>query len=169
MTRHRCGWQEGQCPPGAPWHIELSNPVDAASFRKDMVRVEPALPGLVVSVHGPMLVVQGRSKPRTTYRVTLAASLPDTFGQTLGAAQTITFAVGRAEPSLQAAGGELAVLDPAAGPRLSVYSTGLATLKVTVHRVASVGLGRVSRVPRSTRSGTARCPCRRGRRPCRAR
>ena len=43
---------------------------------------------------------------------------------------------GRAEPSLHAAGGELVVLDPAAGPRLSVYSTGLAALKVTVHRVA---------------------------------
>ena len=133
---HRCGWQEGQCPPGAPWQIELSNPVDAAAFRKDMVRVEPALSGLVVSAHGPRLVVHGRSKPRTTYRVTLAASLPDEFGQTLGAEQTLTFAVGRAEPALSAAGGELAVLDPAAGPRLSVYSTGLPTLKVTVHRVA---------------------------------
>jgi uncharacterized protein YfaS (alpha-2-macroglobulin family) len=135
VTRHRCGWQEGVCPPGTPWQIELSNPIDAAAFRKEMVRVEPALPGIVVSVHGPTLVVQGRSKPRTTYRVTLDAALPDVFGQTLGAPATLTFAVGRAEPSLSAARGDMAVLDPAAGPRLSVYSTGLATLKVTVQRV----------------------------------
>lgn len=136
VTAHRCGWQEGRCPPGAPWHIELSNPVDAAAFRKDMVRVEPALPGVVVSAHGPQIVIQGRSKPRTTYRVTLDAALPDEFGQTLGAPQTLTFTVGRAEPSLSATGADLVVLDPAAGPRLSVYSTGLAALRVAVHRVA---------------------------------
>src|SRR5688500_8044235 len=31
VTGHRCGWQEGRCPPGAAWQIELSNPVDAAA------------------------------------------------------------------------------------------------------------------------------------------
>jgi len=135
VTAQRCGWQPNVCPPGAPWHIELSNAVDAAAFTKDMVRVEPELPGLVVAAHGNVLMVQGRSKPRTTYRVTLSASLPDAFGQTLGAPHTVSFAVGRAQPSLSAGGGELVVLDPAAPPRLSVYSTGIAALKVTVHRV----------------------------------
>ena len=136
VTGHRCGWPEGHCPPGTPWQIELSNPIDPATFSDEMVRVDPALPGLVVAAYGPRLMVQGGSKPHTAYRVTLAASLPDAFGQTLGGPQTLSFAVGRAEPSLLAAGGEMIVLDPAAGPRLSVYSTGLATLDVTVHRVA---------------------------------
>jgi hypothetical protein len=85
VTGHRCGWQKDLCPPGAPWHIDLSNPVDTEGFTAEMVRVEPALPGLAVSAHGKHLLVRGRSRPRTQYRVTLSASLPDEFGQTLGA------------------------------------------------------------------------------------
>ena len=101
-----------------------------------MVRVAPELPGRQVSVHGTTLVIHGRSRPRTTYAVTLAGALPDVFGQTLGQDQTVRFTVGRAQPSISAAGESITVLDPAGGSRLSVYSAGVPALQVTVHRVA---------------------------------
>ncbi|MET0555921.1 MAG: alpha-2-macroglobulin family protein [Vicinamibacteria bacterium] len=134
VVEHRCGWN-GQCPPGTPWQIRFSNPIDAAAFRRDMVRVSPEVPGLKVDPGGQWINVRVASKGRTTYRLTLDAALPDEFGQTLGAAQTLTFTVGSAEPSLWGKTG-LVVLDPAAGPRLSVYSTNHAALKVRAYAVA---------------------------------
>jgi alpha-2-macroglobulin len=135
VVRHQCAWGNNECPPGAPWQVELSNALDAAAFKKEMVRVAPELPGLQVSVHGATLVVQGRSRPRTAYAVTLAGALADVFGQTLGQDQTVRFTVGRAQPSISAAGETITVLDPAGGSRLSVYSAGVVTLEVIVHRV----------------------------------
>jgi alpha-2-macroglobulin len=133
VVEHRCGWN-GQCPPGTPWQIQFSNPLDAAAFRRDMVRVTPDVPGLKVDVSGQWMNVRVGSKGRTTYKLTLDAALRDVFGQTLGTPQTLSFAVGSAEPSLYGKTG-LVVLDPAAGPRLSVYSTNHAALKVRAYAV----------------------------------
>lgn len=134
VEEHRCGWN-GQCPPGTPWQIRLSNPVDAALFRREMVRVVPDVPGLKVDVSGQWLNVRGGTRGRTTYRLTLDAALPDVFGQTLGTAQTLSFTVGSAEPYLYGQTG-MVVLDPAAGPRMSVYSVNHAGLKVRAYAVA---------------------------------
>ncbi len=134
VTSHRCGWNN-QCPPQAPWLVLLSNPIDAKAFRKDMVRVEPDLPGLKVVVNGNSLSVRGSSKGRTTYRVTLAAALPDAFGQTLEQPATLTFTVGTAPESLFAPGVPFVVLDPAAGPRFSVYSVNHGALRVQMYAV----------------------------------
>jgi len=104
VSGRRCGWND-QCPPLSPWQIELSNPIDPKAFRKEMVRVEPELPGLKVQVFGPNLTISGASRGRTTYTVTLAAGLPDIFGQTLGQPATVSFTVGAAPESLFAPGG----------------------------------------------------------------
>ena len=133
---HRCGWND-QCPPFTPWNVELTNPVDAKAFRKEMVRVEPALPGMKVDVYGQSLSIRGLSKGRTTYRVTLSASIPDGFGQTLEQDQSLTFVVGSAPQSLSSQGGELVVLDPFAPPRFSVYSVNHEALKLRLHAVTA--------------------------------
>jgi uncharacterized protein YfaS (alpha-2-macroglobulin family) len=133
VVAHRCGWN-GQCPPGAPWQIQFSNPLDLKAWKRELVRVSPELPGLKTSVSGVWLNVAGRSQGRTTYRVTLAAGIRDEFGQTLGSPQTLTFAVGSAPPMLTGRGG-FVTLDPAAGPRFSVYSINHDALKVRVHAV----------------------------------
>jgi len=135
VTAHRCGWGQG-CPPRTPWQVELSNPLDAKAFRKDMVRVEPELPGMKVSVHGATLSIQGASKGRTAYTVTVAGSLPDVFGQTLGQPATLRFEVGTAPESLFAPGGSFVVLDPVAGPRFSVYTVNHDALAVEAYAVA---------------------------------
>jgi hypothetical protein len=136
VTAHECGWQKGECPPFMPWQITFSNPIDPKAFRKEMVRVDPELPALKVDLYpGDRMVVSGRARGRTTYRVTLAAALPDTFGQTLGHDETVEFEVTAAPQSLTAAGNGFVVLDPAAGPRFSVYSVNHDALKVRAYAV----------------------------------
>jgi uncharacterized protein YfaS (alpha-2-macroglobulin family) len=129
VKSHRCGYND-QCPPFTPWQVELTNPIDAKAFHKEMVRVTPELPGLKVAVYGETLNVSGQSKGRTHYAVTLSGEIQDTFGQSLGAPASVTFDVGSAQASLFAPGGNLVVLDPAAGPRFSVYSVNQAALRV---------------------------------------
>ena len=135
VTKHQCGWRNGECPPFTPWWITLSNPIDAGSFQKEMVRVEPALPALKVDVYNDQLMVSGRATGRTRYRVTLSSALPDAFGQTLGQDEAVDFQVTAAPRSLTAAGNGLVVLDPAAGPRFSVYTVNHDALKVRAYAV----------------------------------
>lgn len=134
IANHQCGWGD-TCRPMMPWTVQLTNPIDAKAFRREMVRVEPELPGMKVDVYGDTLRLRGSAKGRTAYRVTLAAGLPDTFGQTLGEDATRTFNVGPATASLSAPGGDFVVLDPYASRRFSVYSVNHGTLRVRLFPV----------------------------------
>jgi alpha-2-macroglobulin len=129
VKAHRCGYNN-QCPPFTPWQVELTNPIDAKRFRREMVQVAPALPGLKVDVYGDSLNIRGQSKGRTRYTVTLGPEIADTFGQKLETPALLTFEVGSAQASLFAPGGNLVVLDPAAGPRFAVYSVNHTALRV---------------------------------------
>jgi hypothetical protein len=146
VTEYRCGWRAGECPPFTPWQIAFSNPLDAKAFRKEMVRVEPELPALKVDLYGERMMVSGRATGRTEYRVTLAADLADAFGQTLGQDQTLTFQVTAAPQSLTSAGSGFVVLDPAAGPRFSVFSVNHDALNGAGLRGGSRGLAGVPEV-----------------------
>ncbi|HEY3355614.1 MAG TPA: DUF6049 family protein [Polyangia bacterium] len=134
VEEHRCGWSH-QCPPFSPWTIRLSNPVEAQRFDAAMVKVDPPLPGMKVAVYGTNLNITGRTKGRTTYKVTLAATLPDTFGQTLGEDTTVRFKVGEAPRLLSAPRSGFVVLDPAAGPRFSIYTVNLDRVQLRLYAV----------------------------------
>src|SRR5262249_16126301 len=99
------------------------------------VRGEARLPGFKAEVFGETLMILGAARGRMTYRVTLAASLPDSFGQTLGRDQAVTFDVTSAPTNLGAVGGPFVVLDPAAPPRFPVYSTNHPALTVRANAV----------------------------------
>lgn len=134
IREHRCGWGD-ECRPGMAWSIGFSNPIDAEAFSSDMVRVDPPLAGIEMRVGGTGLTIEGIAKGRTTYRVTVAAGLTDIFGQTLGAEQAVSFNVGAAEPWLTSPSDTFVVLDPAGGPRFSVFSIGLEALNVRMRVV----------------------------------
>src|SRR5262249_14595625 len=105
------------------------------AFRKEMVTVEPPLPGFKAEVFGETLMILGAARGRMTYRVTLAASLPDTFGQTLGRDQAVPFDVTSAPAHTSAAGGRFVALDPAGPPRFPVSSTNHPALTVRANAV----------------------------------
>jgi hypothetical protein len=134
LERAECGWN-GECPPGAPLRLDFSNQLDAARFKKAWVRVEPELPGLEIAAYGDEIHLQGRTRARTRYRVTIAGELRDDYGQRLGEPVTRDFQVGPAPDSLYALVDTMTVLDPAADGRLSVFTTGHRDLKVRVYAV----------------------------------
>ncbi len=134
IAESRCGW-DSNCPPFTPWFIRFSNPLDETSITKETIRITPELPAATINVYGETLQIQGRSAGRTTYTVRLAAGIRDIFGQSLGQQQEVSFAVGPAEPTLYAAGGNLIVLDPSAQPAYSVYTINYAKLAVTAYAV----------------------------------
>jgi alpha-2-macroglobulin len=133
IQEHRCGWG-GECPPLTPFNIYFNNALDTDNFAAEMVVIEPELPGAVVTVNYNTMTIQGMSKGRTTYRVTLDAGLTDVFGQTLGSRQSLTFRVGSAPSILTGPDRPFVTLDPLQ-PTLSVYSINYNRLNLRVYAV----------------------------------
>ncbi|HEX5083527.1 MAG TPA: Ig-like domain-containing protein, partial [Blastocatellia bacterium] len=134
VKSHRCGYNDN-CAPGMQWMIEFNNSLDLKSFDKSQIRVTPELPGMNVTNYGNWIYIQGQSKGRTVYTVTLDASIRDIYGQTLGENKTLEFKVGDAMPSLAASGEGMTVLDPYSQPKFSVFSVNHQRLKVSLYAV----------------------------------
>ena len=49
-----------------------------------MMTIEPELPNASVNIYGNTINIQGNTRGRTTYWVTVDGSIKDQFGQTLG-------------------------------------------------------------------------------------
>jgi uncharacterized protein YfaS (alpha-2-macroglobulin family) len=134
VVSHRAGWGD-ECPPGTPFMIELSNPLDAKAFSSKLVTLDPPVPGLQVRNYGSTIQLQGATRANTTYRATLSAALTDAFGQTLGEAVTLEFRTTAPRPAFHVLGDGMQVLDPAGAPRVTARSIALDALRVTVHAV----------------------------------
>src|SRR5262249_41006852 len=78
----RCGYDG--CRPMQPWSIRFNNPLDDSSFQQSQVRVQPEVPGMKVQIFGNNMMISGLTRGRTTYHLTLDASIKDQFDQTLG-------------------------------------------------------------------------------------
>ncbi len=144
VVRSECGWGD-RCEPGMPFVIEFSNPLDGDTLDAETstetstggaVVVEPAIPGLRVQQYGSTLELSGVTSGRTEYTVTLAGSIGDVFGQTLGDDVERTFRVGAARPSLFGPDQELVTTDPSADrPRLPVVTVNHDRVRLTAWAV----------------------------------
>ena len=134
LTGQECGWEK-RCTPFDTWQLSFSNPLDAAGFDKSQVRIEPEVPDARVAVYGTELHVEGLKRGRTSYRVTVAGSLRDQFGQALGRDAVATFNVGSAEPSLAGAADWFVVNDPSVEPTFNVYTINHQSLRVSLYAV----------------------------------
>jgi uncharacterized protein YfaS (alpha-2-macroglobulin family) len=123
------------CSPTDQWYMQFTNPIDAANFSKEMVKVEPAIEGLNIYPSGEYVILTGIKKGRTSYKVTVNNVIKDTFGQTLDLPATATFKVGTAEKELYTQGGNFIVLDPTTKPAYSIYSTNHQNVKVKIYAV----------------------------------
>jgi uncharacterized protein YfaS (alpha-2-macroglobulin family) len=136
FTKAYCGWQNNQnCSPFNDWYLEFNNSIDASTFTKEMVKVEPAVEGLTFFPSGNSVYIRGTKKGRTTYKVTVDGSLKDAFGQTLGQPAVATIRVGSAEQVLYSQGGPMTVLDPFGNRSFSVYSTNFTSVRVKLYAV----------------------------------
>lgn len=131
-----CGWRENRtCTPFTNWVLEFNNPLDAAKFTKEMVKIEPAVEGLQIYPSGNYIYINGYKKGRTTYTITVDSSIADTFGQQLGKNATATIKVGSADASMYSQGGFMTVMDPNAKATFSIYSTNHSNAKVKLYKV----------------------------------
>ncbi len=136
IEEHTCGWYDRQCPPLSPFIIRFNNPLDPEAFQETMIRIEPELPGATVDLSYNTLTIQGVTKGRTTYRVTVDGSIQDIFGQTLGDAAALRFEVGTAEPFVSGPSDMLVTLDPSASePQLTLYVMNYDELQVRAYAV----------------------------------
>jgi uncharacterized protein YfaS (alpha-2-macroglobulin family) len=124
-----------ECNPFSTFDLLFSNEIDQGKFDKAAVTVTPPIPGMKVTASGRWLSVHGRKKGKTKYQVTIAKTLTDEFGQTLGEDATRTFDVGRAPSRFFSEDRAMIVLDPAASARLSVFSVNDPTLHVRLFAV----------------------------------
>ncbi len=131
---HGCGYGD-PCPPMSPFYIQFNNPIDVEKFDPDMVKITPEIPKLRIEASGSGISIRGETKGRTTYTAVLDPGLPDSFGQTLGSRQELTFTTGSAEPQLNAPGDLLVTTDPNEPTSFPVYVVNQSRLKVRIHSV----------------------------------
>jgi hypothetical protein len=134
VNEARCGWGN-ECPPLSPWFIRFSNPLNQEAFEPSWITVSPELPDMSVSASGNTVTVRGRSAGRTTYEISIAPDVLDTFGQTLGQEARRTIKVGSANPSFYAPGESFVVLDPVAPPAYSAFTINYSSIKVQAYAV----------------------------------
>ncbi len=135
VNRSECGYGNG-CRPGDAWSIQFSNPLDPDLFDPSLISVSPSLRGKAVDFYGDTINIRGLSNGQTTYAVTLANSITDTFGQALGDGEPIEFEVGSALPSLQGFDRQFMTLDPqAASKGVSITTTNHESVNLTVWKV----------------------------------
>jgi uncharacterized protein YfaS (alpha-2-macroglobulin family) len=135
VRRHSCT-EERKCDPMRGWRIDFNNVLDEKSFSADMIHVEPELPQMEVRASYSRIQIDGQTKPRTTYKVTVDASLEDIHGQPLGEDTTIEMHVGPAAPQLHSSAGLMSVLDPALDGHFPVSSINHQTLSVRAYEVS---------------------------------
>jgi len=131
-----CGYRENKnCSPFDTWYLEFNNAIEASKFAKEMITIEPAIEGANIYPSGNYVYIGGYKKGRTTYKISIAGSLSDAFGQSLGQGATATIRVGSVPTNLYAQGGFMSVLDPTAKPSFSIYSTNHGSAKVRLYAV----------------------------------
>ena len=126
-----CSWSTNQrrCEPRDGVHFRFSNDLDPKRFQPGQVTVSPPLPGQKLELSGSLLELHGKPRQRTTYKVTLAASLADLHGQTLGKPHSFSFEM--LDGPVELVGpGRFVTLDPRGKPTLLVQARNLPKLRV---------------------------------------
>ena len=100
------------CQPDRGFGVWFNNSLDAESLEAGDLVFEPEIPGAFIRINGSSIDVSGSIKGDTVYKMTVPASLTDTFEQTLGEDQVVEFHIGDASPFLDFDRGLLATLDP---------------------------------------------------------
>ena len=137
LQQRECGWSgEAICPPNSPLALQFSNPIDTETFEPSLISISPEPAYVSYEVFDNTIWIAGTTTGRSTYQVTVDASLTDRFGQTLDEDVQVEFTIGPAEAFLTAASrGPITVLDPYGPPAFPVYTVNVFALKARAYRV----------------------------------
>lgn len=122
--------------PMQPLSISFSNPIDLETFDEHSVKVEPFIERMELNPNDNHLIIRGKIKGNTTYKVTFN-TLQDVWGQHLCGNKFKTFNIGNAAQSLQALQNGVIVLDPTVNtkPTFSVVTMNLDAIHCRVFQV----------------------------------
>ncbi len=137
FVKAECGYKEPitDCTPSSNPSFEFNNRLDATSFDKSLIKIEPKVEAKF-EIYENDISIEGEFKPRTSYAITVSKNLKDDFGQTLGADVSTKITFGAREPNLDSQHyKDFITLDPNARPAFSVFSTNYTTLKVRIYTV----------------------------------
>jgi len=125
----------GSCIPGSGFSIRFNNPLDVDKWDDAELAVTPEIPDAKIIQSGSYLSIDGMTTPQTTYKVVVAHTVTDDFGQDLGHDETLTFHIGDPQPTFFGPQG-MVVLDPAAKqPTLDFFTTNYPKLNVKLYQV----------------------------------
>lgn len=134
VERHSC--DTTPCHPISGWYFSFNNPLDNEDFSADKIRISPEIKDAEIRSQYSGIYINGKSKARTDYKVTLDGSIKDKFGQTLGEDIELTLHVGPSPPMLGASAGAMTILDPALDGHFPIFSTNYERLQLQVYRVS---------------------------------
>jgi hypothetical protein len=123
------------CTPPAQLYLTFNNPLDEKVFDKKSIRVEPAIKDMMVIARHSSIAILGKTKGRTTYTVTVPASLKDAYGQILGSQEERRFYLKEAQPSLSSRMRRFVTLDPSGDKTYVVQTVNHPKLRLKIHAV----------------------------------
>ncbi|MBO0237243.1 hypothetical protein, partial [Vibrio parahaemolyticus] len=61
--------------------VVFSTPFDSQKFDPKLISIEPAIEDARIYPSGPEIIIEGRKKANTVYRITVDKAITDTLGQ----------------------------------------------------------------------------------------
>ena len=132
-----CGSYENKpaCEPADDFVIRFNHSLYPANLDSSQIRIEPEIENVKITAQGDRIYIQGRKKPKTTYKVTVAGALMDFYKQPLGTELTTYFNVDVEQTQFFTTGGDFLTLDPNTKPVFSVYSKNHASFNLRLYAV----------------------------------
>lgn len=133
FEKANCGYSDFKsCETFDDFWLRFNNRLDAKNFDKSLVKIEPPIEDVKISVSGNSIDIDGAKTANTKYKVTVSGALKDEFGQTLGKDFSTEFLTEKEsiEPSIYAEGNSFITLDPNGNRVYSVLSKGYKSLKI---------------------------------------
>ncbi|HMT94084.1 alpha-2-macroglobulin family protein [uncultured Thiothrix sp.] len=135
MTEKACGYAE-RCTRYDPVSFQFNNELAPEQDLNQLISISPKPTKVSMQANANGLWIQAPWQADTSYTITLAAELRDSYGQILGRPQKFSFKASKSPASLSLIDKTLLTLDPNLPAELPVYTNNFKTLKVTIQQVA---------------------------------
>jgi hypothetical protein len=124
-----------KCQPSDEIRLRFNRSFYPVSFDKSLVKIEPPIENAEIIANNSEILIKGKKKANTAYKITLSGEAIDFYQQKIGKDISTTFNVSIERPRFFAQGGDFVTLDPNAKPVFSVYSKNQPNFKVKLYAV----------------------------------
>ncbi|HRH44564.1 MAG TPA: alpha-2-macroglobulin family protein, partial [Pyrinomonadaceae bacterium] len=132
-----CGYNPDtkNCQPSDDLRIRYSRSFNPVPFDKSLIKIEPPIEDAEIVANNGEVLIKGKKKPNTDYKITLSGEAIDYYKQKIGKDISTIFNVTIERPQFFAQGGDFVTLDPSAKPVFSVYTKNHPNFKVRLYSV----------------------------------